>query len=181
VAQGGGHAPYALPETILAVISASIDRLSPTTKQVLQTAAVIGQSSALPLLHAVTELSEETLLASLRTLQEAEFLYETTTLPPRTYTFKHALVREAVAQSLLPSTQQEIQQRVAQKLARGPRASAVPQPVVLLDHKTLKENDTSGSRPGLSGRDGLLDHEALEESDTLLLGATVLAAQGYTS
>jgi predicted ATPase len=45
-----------VPGTVLAVLAARIDRLSPEEKRLLQTAAVIGMEVPLPLLHAIAEL-----------------------------------------------------------------------------------------------------------------------------
>jgi class 3 adenylate cyclase/DNA-binding winged helix-turn-helix (wHTH) protein len=77
VEHGGRHAPLAVPETIEAVLAARLDRLPPEEKRLLQTAAVIGMQVAVPLLHAVTDLSEAETHTHLDHLQTAEFLYET--------------------------------------------------------------------------------------------------------
>ena len=66
-----------MPATVQAVLAARIDRLPPEDKRLLQTAAVIGTEVPLPLLQAITELSEAALQRSLAELQAAEFLYET--------------------------------------------------------------------------------------------------------
>jgi predicted ATPase len=66
-----------VPATVQAVLAARIDRLSPEAKQVLQTAAVIGNEVPLPVLQAIAEVSVDILYRSLRYLQGAEFLYET--------------------------------------------------------------------------------------------------------
>ena len=83
-----------VPATVQAVLAARIDRLSPETKHLLQTAAVIGHEVPLALLQAIADLTEEPLHRRLAQLQEAEFLYETHLFPEREYTFKHALTHE---------------------------------------------------------------------------------------
>src|SRR5262249_48722995 len=50
-----------VPATVQAVLAARIDRLSPETKRLLQTAAVIGTEVPLALLQALAELPEEAL------------------------------------------------------------------------------------------------------------------------
>src|SRR4030095_16257758 len=93
--------PGVVPETVYAVLAARLDRLSPEAKRLLQTAAVLGMQMTLPLLHAVTGLSEGDLHTGLTSLQAAEFIYETQVLPELTYTFKHALTHEVAYGSLL--------------------------------------------------------------------------------
>jgi tetratricopeptide (TPR) repeat protein len=126
----------ALPETVQAVLAARIDRLSRAAKRLLQTAAVVGHDVPVPLLQAVTGLADEALHDDLQHLQAAEFLYETRQLPTPTYTFKHALTREAAYQSLLTSTRRQYHQQIAQVLeARFPETAAT-HPELLAHHYT---------------------------------------------
>jgi class 3 adenylate cyclase/tetratricopeptide (TPR) repeat protein len=90
-----------VPATVQAMLAARIDRLPLEEKRLLQTAAVIGHEVSLPLLQAITELSEEALQRGLAHLQAAEFLYETRLFPEREFTFKHALTHEVAYSSLL--------------------------------------------------------------------------------
>ena len=105
-----------VPPTVQAILAARIDRLPEDGKRLLQTAAVIGTEVPLPLLQAISEVSEEALYRSLTHLQAAEFLYETNLYPERVYTFKHALTQNVAYQSLLTSTRQQYHQRIAQVL-----------------------------------------------------------------
>ena len=59
VEQGADASSPTVPDTVQAVLTARMDRLPATAKRLLQTAAVIGKDVALPLLQAVTEVSEE--------------------------------------------------------------------------------------------------------------------------
>jgi tetratricopeptide (TPR) repeat protein len=90
-----------LPSSIHGILAARIDRLSPTAKQLLQTAAVIGTEVPFALLQALVELPEADLRGALARLQAAEFLYETRLFPEHVYTFKHALTHEVAYGSLL--------------------------------------------------------------------------------
>jgi predicted ATPase len=128
--------PLALPETVQAVLAARIDRLSSDAKRLLQTAAVVGHDVPVPLLQAVTGLADEALHDDLQHLQAAEFLYETCQLPAPTYTFKHALTREAAYQSLLASTRRQIHQRIAQVLEAQFAGLIEAQPELLEHHYT---------------------------------------------
>jgi hypothetical protein len=82
------------------VLAARIDRLPPTEKRLLHTAAVIGTEVPLPLLQAIAELPEAAVHDGLRHLQAAEFLYETHLFPEHAYTFKHALTHDVAYGSL---------------------------------------------------------------------------------
>jgi tetratricopeptide (TPR) repeat protein len=126
--------PLALPTTVQAVLAARIDRLPRTAKRLLQTAAVVGHDVPVPLLQTVTGLSHEALHDDLQHLQAAEFLYETCQPPVPTYTFKHALTREAAYQSLLASTRRQIHQRIAQVLEAQFAGLVETQPEVLAHH-----------------------------------------------
>jgi predicted ATPase len=126
--------PLALPATVQAVLAARIDRLSRTAKRLLQTAAVVGHDVPVPLLQAVTGLTDEALHNDLQHLQAAEFLYETRQLPAPTYTFKHALTREAAYQSLLASTRRQLHQCIAQVLEAQFAGLVETQPEVLAHH-----------------------------------------------
>ncbi|MGH8058436.1 MAG: AAA family ATPase, partial [Candidatus Entotheonellia bacterium] len=106
----------AIPETIQAVLAARIDRLPLAEKRLVQAAAVIGTDVPVPLLHAVTEMAEEDLADSLRSLQTAEFLYETRLLPELTYTFKHALTQEVAYNAVVLERRRVLHERVAQAI-----------------------------------------------------------------
>jgi predicted ATPase len=90
-----------VPATVQAVLAARIDRLPSPVKYLLQSAAVIGKTTALTLLGTVSEMGALELRRGLAQLQAAEFLYETSLFPEIEYTFKHALTLEVAYQSLL--------------------------------------------------------------------------------
>src|SRR5262249_36009545 len=74
-----------VPATVQTVLAARIDRLPLEDKRLLQTAAVIGTEVPWALVQAIADTSDETLYRSLAQLQAAEFLYETSLFPERTY------------------------------------------------------------------------------------------------
>src|SRR5499427_7568291 len=114
--QGADTASLTVPNTVQAVLTARIDRLPATAKRVLQAAAVIGKDVALPLLQAATEVPEEIMHDALRSLQTAEFLYETSTRTAPVYTFKHSLTQEMAYQSLVRRERQRYHAHIAQVL-----------------------------------------------------------------
>src|SRR5439155_690007 len=64
----------ALPETVQAVLASRIDRLSPSDKDVLQAAAVVGRDVPTELLRLVVDLPAPELAAALERLTTAELL-----------------------------------------------------------------------------------------------------------
>jgi predicted ATPase/class 3 adenylate cyclase/DNA-binding winged helix-turn-helix (wHTH) protein len=113
VEQDDRRLPLDVPDTIHTVLAARIDRLPAAEKRLLQTAAVIGKDVTLPLLQALAVLPEEELRGGLRSLQAAEFFYETRLVPEPTYTFKHVLTQEVAYQSLLQRTREQYHQQLA--------------------------------------------------------------------
>jgi class 3 adenylate cyclase len=142
----GEHGAYRLanpvenlqvPATVQAVLAARIDRLSPEEKHLLQTAAVIGTEVPGPLLHAIADTSDEALYRSLRNLQAAEFLYETSLFPERAYTFKHALTHEVAYGSLLQERRRMLHARIVEAL-EALAGERVAEQVERLAHHALR-------------------------------------------
>src|SRR5207248_7863271 len=101
-----------VPATVQAVLAARIDRLPPSIKHLLQSAAVIGKTVALTLLDRVAETTALELRRGLAQLQAAEFLYETSLFPELEYTFKHALTHEVAYDSLLQERRRGLHARI---------------------------------------------------------------------
>ncbi|MCA1843577.1 MAG: hypothetical protein LC792_10410, partial [Actinobacteria bacterium] len=106
-----------IPATVQAVLTARMDRLSERDKTLLQTAAVIGRQFSRQVVGRVSDLAEDQLEAALRTLVEAEFVYETAGGVEEEYTFKHALTEEVAYSSQLTRRRTRIHAAVARTLA----------------------------------------------------------------
>lgn len=111
----------AIPETLIGVLGARIDRLPEATKRVAQTAAVIGRSFAQRVLADVVrvapaerELSE--LSSHLGVLTYEELVRERARGPEPEYIFKHALTQEAAYAQLLLRRRKELHRRTGQVL-----------------------------------------------------------------
>jgi class 3 adenylate cyclase/tetratricopeptide (TPR) repeat protein len=89
-----------VPDSVHAVVMARIDRLPEETKQLLQTAAVIGREFSLRLLNAIWSVSGF-LETQLRELTRLEFIYEHVAAEGTSYVFRHALTQETAYGSLL--------------------------------------------------------------------------------
>ncbi len=101
-----------VPPTVQAVLAARVDRLPMDARRLLQAAAVIGMDVPLNLLHAITDLPEETLRRGLSQLQSAEFLYEVSLFPTAEYTFKHALTHDVAYSTLLQERRRALHARI---------------------------------------------------------------------
>ncbi len=90
----------AVPASLHASLMARLDRV-PEVKEVAQVAACIGREFAYPLLAAISPVPEAELRAALGRLIAAELVFARGEPPEASYTFKHALVRDAAHESLL--------------------------------------------------------------------------------
>jgi class 3 adenylate cyclase/predicted ATPase len=105
----------AIPATLQDSLMARLDRLAPV-KEVAQTAACIGREFTYPLLAAISPLSDEALQDALRQLTESGLIFPRGSPPEATYTFKHALVRDAAYGSLLNVKRQQAHAAIARVL-----------------------------------------------------------------
>jgi hypothetical protein len=86
--------PLAVPASLLDSLTARLDRLGPA-KEIAQIGAVIGREFSRPLLAAAASESANWLQAALAQLIASGVIFVSGELPDKTYTFKHALVRDA--------------------------------------------------------------------------------------
>src|SRR5206468_105552 len=82
-----------VPDTVLEVILARIDRLDAEARAALQLAAVIGREFTVRLLERVSGLSAD-LTGRLAELQAVELILERSRFPELSYLFKHALTHD---------------------------------------------------------------------------------------
>lgn len=92
-----------VPDTVQGVLAARVDLLYPPEKLILQHAAIIGRTFWLSSLCELTlETNRETLLASLQSLMQRDFIVEIEKQMPtpfphdRIFSFKHILIRDVV-------------------------------------------------------------------------------------
>jgi len=128
-------ATFAIPATLQDSLMSRLDRLM-TGKVIAQLGATIGRQFSYALLQAVAQLNDRTLQEELHRLVEAELLYQRGVPPQATYTFKHALIQDAAAQSLLKSTRLHYHQRIAQVLEAQFPGTTEGQPELLAHHYT---------------------------------------------
>jgi predicted ATPase/class 3 adenylate cyclase len=106
----------AIPDTLVGVINARLDQLAEESRQITQAAAVLGRDFAFPILIDVTRQAPEVLDPAMVDLQRREIVDEKRRFPLRTYTFRHALTRQAAYDSILLSNRRELHRRAAESL-----------------------------------------------------------------
>ncbi len=109
----GSPALLTVPETLQALITARLDRL-PAAKRVAQIGAAIGREFSQSLLAAVTKIPDKQIVNGLGELVGHGLASRRGELADAIYTFKHALVQEAIYDSLLRRRRAEIHARIVE-------------------------------------------------------------------
>ena len=107
-----------LPVTLRDIMLARIDALSETSQRLMRVVAVIGRRADHRLVAALSDTSEVELSDGLREATEHQVLvieHESAA-----YRFRHALVREAVYDDLLPGERVQLHARLAELLSEHP-------------------------------------------------------------
>ena len=104
-----------MPASLHASLMARLDRV-PEVREVAQVAACIGREFSYSLLAALSPLPDAELQVALDKLAAAELVFSRGTLPEVSYTFKHALVRDAAHESLLKAQRQQLHGRIVRLL-----------------------------------------------------------------
>ena len=108
--------PAVIPATLHDSLMARLDRV-PGGKRVAQFAACVGREFHYQILSSIVSLSPKELDIALDRLTSAELIFCRGMPPEANYTFKHALVRDAAANSLLLSERRRIHAGIAEALA----------------------------------------------------------------
>ena len=104
-----------VPPTVERVILARVDRLAPSTHELLIAASVLGRQFNLPLLAGVSG-NGDALRSGLSELQRLDVVREARRWPQPEYQFKHALIQETVYRTVLTPRRAELHQKAAQWL-----------------------------------------------------------------
>ncbi len=124
-----------IPATLQDLVMARLERVD-GERDVAQLAATLGREFSYDLLAAAAGMDEPTLQLELAKLVRAEILFTKGRLPRCQYTFKHALVEDALYNSLIKAKRQQFHGRIAETLeARFPQRTAT-QPELLAHHFT---------------------------------------------
>ena len=125
--------PLAIPATLQESLMARLDRLAPA-REVAQIAACIGREFDEEVVGAIAGYPEPQLTAVLDQLCRAGLIQRRGTPPHHTYSFKHALVRDAAYATLLKSPRQQLHAHIAQAIERLRPEIAAGQPEIVAHH-----------------------------------------------
>jgi predicted ATPase len=125
----------AVPATLHASLMARLDRLGPA-KELAQIGAAIGREFSHPLLVAVVRKPEAEVQTTLDRLIRTGLLLRRGGAPYPTYSFKHALVRDAAYSTLLREPRRALHARIAQTLESQFAEISENQPELLARHWT---------------------------------------------
>ena len=131
-----GVAAAALPASVQSLLTARVDRLAPKDRALLQAAAVIGRRFDPQLLAAVADDPGDSEVR-LAAMQALDLVYPEG--KSGDHSFKHALVRDALYQSLLTGPRSALHLKIAEEIERrsGNRLTEVVE--ALADHYTQSD------------------------------------------
>jgi DNA-binding CsgD family transcriptional regulator len=107
-----------LPDSLRDTLLARVESQSDVVRDVLRIAAVMGRTVDHASLSAVAELSEDDLNGSLREAVKSYLLAHVSSTAA--YSFRHALLREAIYSDLLPGERRKLHLRIARTLDAQP-------------------------------------------------------------
>ena len=136
---GDGRLSTELPESLRDLLLAAVRRLPEETQELLGAASAGGQRTGHALLAAVTGLANEDLVRGLRPAVAGNVL----TADEHGYAFRHALIREAVYDDLLPGERTRLHSRFADVLSSSPDLVAPGRALIEEAHHWYYAHDTA--------------------------------------
>lgn len=122
-----------VPDTLSDALMERLDRVAPS-RHVAQIAAVIGREFSADLLSMASHIDEADILSALGLLEQADIVGRVDVWPNARFAFRHALLRDAIYDSLLKSKRQHIHADIAAALEAGFPEVAESQPEILAYH-----------------------------------------------
>jgi class 3 adenylate cyclase/predicted ATPase len=170
-----------VPASLHASLMARLDRLGPA-KEVAQIGAAIGREFSHTVLAAVSGTPETELGSALDRLIAAGLLFRQGVPPHATYSFKHALVRDAAYGTLLREPRHALHARIAEALQDQFREIAENQPELLARHCTEAGLiEKAASLWGKAGQRSLERSAFAEAAEQLTRALAQIAALAATS
>jgi len=103
-----------LPENVLALLTARIDKLDGPVRRTLQLASVIGRAFPLRVLERMADRPAEALEEHLKRLAQADLVRPSLSGAEAEYAFRHALTRDAAYETILLRQRRRYHRRVAE-------------------------------------------------------------------
>src|SRR5438876_3187237 len=180
VADDGGYRldgplpPLAIPETLQDSLMARLDRLAPV-REIAQIGAAIGREFSYSLVRALVGRDETALKHGFAQLEQAGLVFRRGEPPEATYSFKHALVRDAAYESLLKSRRQQLHGQIARALEERFAEIVASQPEIVAHHFTQAGLNEAAIEWWVKAGDRALDRSANNEAIAHLEKAISLA------
>ncbi|MEZ0090645.1 helix-turn-helix transcriptional regulator [Streptacidiphilus sp. EB129] len=134
-----------LTDSLRDLLLVRVEALPEQVQSVLRTLAQGGSAVQYGLLQAVLAMPEDELIGSLRTVVDANILRPTANGDG--YCFRHALVREAVADDLLPGESSRIKRRYATVLSEQPHLVPADERITRLANYWYSAGDAARALP----------------------------------
>jgi class 3 adenylate cyclase/tetratricopeptide (TPR) repeat protein len=160
----------ALPASVQSLLASRVDRLSPSDRALLQAASVIGRRfDPLLLAVAVNDTDVDDRLAAMQSLDLVHRVSKSDD-----YSFKHALVRDALYQSLLSEARSALHAKIGKEIERR-GGNRLPEVAEILAHHFSNSNmaDKAFAYLSMAGSKAL-DVYSLDEATTHLTSALAL-------
>jgi oligopeptide/dipeptide ABC transporter ATP-binding protein len=166
----------ALPANVQSLLASRIDRLSPDDRALLQAASVVGRRFD-PLLLAVA-VNDTDVGDRLAAMQSLDLVYRVGKSDD--YSFKHALVRDALYQSLLSEARSTLHAKIGKEIERR-GGNRLPEVAEILAYHYSRTNmaDKAFAYLLMAGSKAL-DVYSLDEATTHLTAALALLEQHPT-
>jgi class 3 adenylate cyclase/predicted ATPase len=136
VLSGAPSPALAVPATLNASLTARLDRLGRSGKEIAQIGAVLGREFSYELIQPVSGWRDAELHTALGRLTDSGLVFCRGTPPHASYQFKHALVQDAAYGTLLRGKRQEFHGRVVAVLEDRFHDILERQPELLAHHLT---------------------------------------------
>jgi class 3 adenylate cyclase/predicted ATPase len=124
-----------IPATLQDLLTAKLDLLG-SSRELAQLAATVGLEFSYPLLQAVAPFDEPTLQSHLEQLVRAGLIRANDGSMPASYSFKHALVRDAAYQSMMTRARRTIHAQIGDALSERFPEIARHHPELVAHHYT---------------------------------------------
>ena len=152
-----------VPETLSDALMERLDRVAPS-RRLVQIAAVIGREFSYDLLSGAVQIDEEEMHSALSMLEQADIIHRVGISPSVRFAFKHALLRDAIYESLLRGRRQQIHGDIASILEQDFPELAENQPEVLAYHYQEAGNHQSAVRCWFESGQRAVAHSANVEA-----------------
>ncbi len=126
---------FNIPSTLKDSLIARLDRLG-SAKDIILTAAIIGREFPFELIKAVSSVPQSVLMRDLERLVQSDLLEQRGVPPHSRFIFRHALIQDAAAQSMLKAKRRELHQRIAEVLTKQFPEIVETEPELLAYHYT---------------------------------------------